>query len=71
MRVDEVPSAVRRAAEVIGPGLVRGRAEDEPTDLAVAQLLRLGWEPEKGVDPTSTNSSKKSPLSLVTQSTSS
>jgi hypothetical protein len=50
MTSDEVPSAVRRAAEVVRPGLVRGRAEDHSTHLAGAQLLRLGREPEKGID---------------------
>ena len=45
-------SAVARkhAAEVLRPGLVRGRVEDHVADLAGAQLLRLGRKAEEGVD---------------------
>ena len=50
MIADEVPVAVRYAAEILRPWLVRGHVEDHATDLAGAQLLWLGREREKGID---------------------
>ena len=50
MIADELPVSHQHAAEVLRPWLVRGRVEDHATDLAGAQLLRLGGKREKRID---------------------
>ena len=47
MIADQGPVARQDAAEILRPGLVRGRVEDDAADLAGAQLLRLGRKARK------------------------
>ena len=50
MLADEVAIPRGKAAEVLRPRAIGGRVDDDASDLAGAKFLRLGREPENGVD---------------------
>ena len=65
MIADELPVADHHAAEVLRPWLVGGGVEDHATDLAGAQLLRLGGKPRKASTfPSANNSMGNKPMGL-------
>ena len=52
MIADIFPVAHQHAAKILRPRAVHRRADDHLSDMAGAQLLRIGWKREEGVDLT-------------------